>query len=383
MSAVTNMVNISDLDNNITASLGYMPAVTGLDITTVANLSCMPAVTDIDENIAGVLPSTDTLHFIIILYIYHTLRLVLCIAGTTGNLIILISMKRFTFLKGANNIFIASVAITDILTNMSAPFAAYTDLVTYEHPPLFWIYMCYIKELLYITGMVVNYLHMFIIALDRCLAVHFPIWYLTKVSRKVILAEIVFLWFFAILLFDPLVLGYARFARFTCFYVNYLPAWFLKFMYIIAGFFMVSTIVLYLNIAHTAWIKFRKSAPSEGSTSQQTTQQRQQRRILQMMGTVVGIYLALYIPGTLVNLLPQRAAIWYLSAKYLSWIMFYCNAVVNPIIYVYKSPDFLRAFRKLLGLKPLLEGTTSTCSQTTSSCKQTEQCWTSQSRRIT
>ncbi len=85
------------------------------------------------------------------------------------------------------------------------------------------------------------------------------------------------------------------------------------------------------------------------------TSKRQQNRVTKMIGLVLGVYLASYLPS--VFILPFIIQLVYTKRlqrsimSKLFAILWWTNCWINPVIYAGKSPEFRRAYKKLLHMK--------------------------------
>ena len=138
-----------------------------------------------------------------------------------------------------------------------------------------------------------------------------------------------------------------------CSATEYFPKW--AWDFVIMGHFAVGslfTVILYIKIAWIAWFKSSRNTIQVDQTINMVHKQRQQRQILQLMGTILGVYFLLYLPPACVQIMVKpRTDDWYYWLRYSAWFIYFFNAVVNPFIYALKNKEFAKAFRQILNMK--------------------------------
>lgn len=318
--------NIND-SNTLTQTEDFLPT------TGVISMSRMRATPDYDW----------------LFITFYCLRNIQAFFGLAGNIFIVISVAKFSYLQTSNNVLIVSLAVADILANLSAPFTAALSSVSSIGDT--WKIVCHFKSLFDRLGKFMNNLNIFVISLDRVMSITFPIKYLNIVNMKLAQKIVVFIWLFGVLLNAPLVLAYASKAVGVCLFAFYAPSWAYK--GVDTGIFWILTVLTVIFYCKIADVAFKKSAVQKNTQSTSTLQkkQKQQRQILLMMGTVIGIYLILNIPALIVSYVKQRRDLWYLILQRFLYVVYQFNYVVNPYIYAMKDKGFQKAFRTLLQMK--------------------------------
>ena len=79
-------------------------------------------------------------------------------------------------------------------------------------------------------------------------------------------------------------------------------------------------------------------------------QQTNKNKTTKMMAILMGTYYGFFLPEVINTYLDYDQ----ITKKYVStilFVMFFLNAIANPLIYAWMSPDFNRAFRNLLRMK--------------------------------
>lgn len=117
---------------------------------------------------------------------YYTIRHIQSVFGIVGNVLVLVSVATFANLQNANSVLITSLAVADILANLSAPLAATVTFLFWMNDRNSWLHLCYVKDFLVLEGTYMNVVTIFLIALDRFSSVTFPFKYLAMISKPLI-----------------------------------------------------------------------------------------------------------------------------------------------------------------------------------------------------
>ena len=69
------------------------------------------------------------------------------------------------------------------------------------------------------------------------------------------------------------------------------------------------------------------------------------------MAIVMGTYYGVFVPQ-IVNVQLNYDPVVKYYVDTILYLLFFCNGIVNPIVYGWLSPDFNAAYRAIFGLKP-------------------------------
>lgn len=306
--------------------------------------------TFVDENVTyHIEDNIDFREWIFVIsIIFYCIRDIEAIFGFLGNSMVVYCVWRYHFLRTKNNILVVSLAISDILMNISGGLLGTIIYFTATiNPSSVWISFCMLKEGLALFAIGGNIFSIFLISLDRFTSITFPIWYITTITSKVILWFVLGVWLCLVIVILAII-HYARYAIILCIAVRFIPKLIYTFT-VFLPFISISiiTVLLYIRIARVAWVKSKNKKNQVGLEAldgEHSRKNRQQFQILQLMGLVLGVYFALYLPAAVLSLCPRANTLWYNGlARFIS--LLYCaNAVVNPFIYALKNEDFKRAF---------------------------------------
>lgn len=117
--------------------------------------------------------------------------------------------------------------------------------------------------------------------------------------------------------------------------------------YVGAGVFVITTFTttsIYLVIANM-YIKRNRQVNGDTVTARQIRRRKGEFKVAKMLGMVVGVFLMLYLPFVICLMLIKPESSAPLNLIYqLSLISFDVNFWINPIIYAWRSTDFRKAF---------------------------------------
>ncbi len=141
------------------------------------------------------------------LNLWGILMSIFVIVGTFGNLIVLIIIVKYKKLRTVQNLFIASLAIGDLLVcGFVMPFGVY-ELITNQKWYLGGI-LCRIWTSVDLITMVGTIWSLCVLTVDRLLAVRRPLFYAAKQSSSNACTVIFLIWIFAIALEIPMIVSY-------------------------------------------------------------------------------------------------------------------------------------------------------------------------------
>ncbi len=286
--------------------------------------------------------------------IFYCIRDIEALVGLLGNSLVVFCVWKFRYLRTNNNILVVSLAVADALMNLGGGlFGTIVYFTATVYPSTTWSAFCMLKEGITMLGIGGNVFSLFLISLDRLISLTFPIWYITTVTSKIMHWFVLVIWLYMTVIVLAII-HYARYAIIQCMAVVFVP----RLVYtvtIFVPFMSISmiTALIYIRIAHFAWIRSRKQRNQVGIAApgeKHEQKKKKQLQILQLMGVVLGVYFALYLPGAILSLCPIVNAIWFNALVRFVSLLFCANAIVNPFIYARRSEDFRKAFYKCVGI---------------------------------
>ena len=102
----------------------------------------------------------------------HIIRHVQAIFGTLGNICVMRAITNLRKLNSNMYILIFSLCLTDIVTSIPVPVQLVSDLLKFNREE--WTYVCWMRTIVALTGILSNAVHLSAMALDRYVCVTYP-----------------------------------------------------------------------------------------------------------------------------------------------------------------------------------------------------------------
>ncbi|XP_046891842.1 growth hormone secretagogue receptor type 1 [Hypomesus transpacificus] len=127
--------------------------------------------------------------------------ILLFIVGVTGNTMTILIIQRFKDMKTTTNLYLSSMAVSDLVIFLSLPFDLYR---LWKYVP--WVFGGLVCRLYHYINEGCTYatiLHITALSMERYLAISFPLWAKVVVTKRRVQNIIVALWTFALLSAAP------------------------------------------------------------------------------------------------------------------------------------------------------------------------------------
>ena len=284
---------------------------------------------------------------IICIALQSTLILPICF----GNILVLVAIHRFPRLRVPTNVFIGSLALADLLVGIVTipTFAvvhhAYMGLEAMKTP-------CVASYVLSHGPTGISMVTMFVIAVERHVAIHHPFYYARMFTRTKARIVALTVWIYVWVTLSLL----AAFRNTwtsdmtDCNFSSTLSGTYILVLGLHMLLIFVITTVLYSLMAYTAW-QHKKAIVKQASVSSTNALERN-AKIAKMLAMVLGIFYLCWIPYfismpfALMN--EDEDPTWLHIWEQLAGIVVLANSFLNPIVYACKNQDFRCAFKALL-----------------------------------
>ena len=215
---------------------------------------------------------------------------------------------------------------------------------------------CMVCKGLYACLLLCSIFSLFTIALDRSLAVNYPLRYVTITRNHKLLFVKSILWCWAVFS-GGMIIGNSIWKPGTvCLFNNIIPRW----MYYSLGagiplITIVITTLIYVQIFWTAKKQRQKIEQQQGSLNDERKNFKSLHKSTKMMAMILGLFVLSWIPfflsGVVHRQIYGKPYLIYVEVfmRFLS-VMAFSNSCVNPIIYGWKNKQFRKAYREALSV---------------------------------
>ena len=294
-------------------------------------------------------------------YTYITLSIIQAFLSLFGSSLILTAIARFHYLKNTTNIFVASLAVSDLIigplmtcvyepTNILQGLSS--DVSTYS----VWRSLCVCGLAVAFLGGGLEVVSLFGIALERYIYIQHPMKYSTLMSARKAVFAVIFLWIFAFSLMLPAVLLNVKLEPGDwCLTGSVLDTnYYWKFVvpcFIVVSFMIIT---MYSKIALTAKAKNKTGVHQLFQKSETKTikASRKDFKVVKMMILILGIYLVSYIPlMILIAITDAGASNSLIIVYFVSVTLWKVSSWSNALVYGFMNRQFRMAFITILHLK--------------------------------
>lgn len=268
------------------------------------------------------------------------------------NLITIISMCKFPFLRTSSNIFVASLALTDLLHGLVSVFGLSMREIWTTNNWLWFKNSCYFSITCSAILIVVQLMTFTLISIERYISLKACASGGKPLTLKKAWIMVGLSWSFSIVYFCILLL-FARkeVEKKPCAVDSYFKPIMSYSGAILFICCTLITIIFYVKIACLVRQSGRQVSQHNAiQNTAQVTRRKKEKRITLTMAMVVGLFFVLYSPlvFTLVTL-NANSTMEHRVIYYVTLIVCDVNFWINPVIYAWQNKAFRKAFRLLLG----------------------------------
>ena len=273
------------------------------------------------------------------MYLEVTGYVICLVSNIFGNSLTLIAMRKFSFLKDKAYVTLQSLTVADLLMSF---FIMITLLLRLN------AFHATVDTPLFVLGGFAGFffhnamLHVLLVAIDRFVAVVFPFFYTSKVTKTILIAMSLVAWALALII----TVGYL-FMYQMIFYGNFLPYLMDSCIYVLMAILLA---ISHGKIALVARQKRKQIAASQPIRSTITDSTKVDRATVMML-IMVGVYLLLFFPSilaTIILLKTNEMTSGISQVRAFSAVLISLNSSINFLIYAVVNKRFRYAYKLLL-----------------------------------
>ncbi|KAM9324020.1 growth hormone secretagogue receptor type 1-like [Gastrophryne carolinensis] len=304
--------------------------------------------------------------------------IVLFVLGVTGNLITILIFKRYKDMRSTVNMYLSSMAVSDILIFLGLPSDLYR--IWKYKPYIFGDFVC--KFLIYLSEMCTysTILHITTVSVERYLAVCYPLKAKIMITKKRVKVVIGILWTVALLTAVPVWFLFGTEHQKDTLPEETMECRHLKsswdnglelMTWVSTIYFFLPTLFLSLLYGLICKKLWRNKHGIQGPTA--ANRGKHHKQTVKMLAVVVLSFVLCWLPFHIGRLLFADNLYYHLTQylNLISMVLFYLSASINPMLYNIMSQKYRAAMSKLLKPRQELQFRNSTRSEQ-SSLKGTE-----------
>ncbi|XP_069800150.1 growth hormone secretagogue receptor type 1-like [Dendropsophus ebraccatus] len=312
------------------------------------------------SNATDILDQTTAIFEIQILVPVTIICIVLFLLGMTGNLITILIFKRYRDMRSTVNMYLSSMAVSDILIFLGLPSDLYR--IWKYKPYIFGTFVC--KFFVYLSEACTycTILHITTVSVERYLAICFPLKAKIMITKKRVKIIIVVLWTLAFITAGPIFFlfgvehpqGSHPEESKECKYIKStaqngllrIMTWVSTMYFFIPVCFLT---LLYGLICKKLW---KNKDAIQGPTA--ASRGKQHKQTVKMLAVVVMSFVFCWLPFHIGRILFAWAGVveaeFYHLTQYfnlISMVLFYLEASINPVLYNIMSQKYRAAMSKI------------------------------------
>ena len=262
-----------------------------------------------------------------------------------GNGMTVVTATRFVTRVTPTHVAITYLAVVDFMIGLTPWFHLTTYLTQgYKH----WKNWCTFTAWVDCFLVTQNTTAIMLVAVERCFCITKWNWYRNKytvVKQKLVSGASCLLYLLTSTIY--IILGGVDPKYGNC-YFKFINNWQISYMYTLIFVVLFSVFILcYKRIIHFLW-KGRKSVAEVGIQTISSHHSRM-TRTTSLMALIVTIYTLTTVPISIYFVtLSENVTKKQVEILNIFIFVYYCNGIVNPIIYAFRIPEFKRAYRKIL-----------------------------------
>ena len=287
-----------------------------------------------------------------------SLQMILMVFIVSSNLLVLAALCRFQTLRDVTGLFVANLAVADLIIGLSMPF----QVAFFLYPEMERIKnLCILRYLVITFACNASIYSLVCTVVDRLIAISYPLHYAQIMTQTKAMLLIAAIWFIDIIFQSIPLFGVNNYdtSPFCLFelvmneqyrFVNFLSGLLFAFL----------MLLIYIRIFCIVRYHLRRIR-AENAQNPSQSQTRSSSQMNTVIAMVVLIFHISWLPFFITELTMIKAEdVTQQKVVVANFCVFpgLINSVVNPVIYAWKNKQYRSAFRKLLRLKAMHEDST-------------------------
>lgn len=281
----------------------------------------------------------------VVTFVYFGVRLLESFLAISSNVITAVVILKNKRLRTNTNFILLSLALGDFLSGLDTPFYIVSEL--YRSTTI-GKNVCLLAGFIDLVGGFGNTFSVACIALDRYLAVVYPVYYYRLARKNDIGRMIVLVWIYILGFITLLFLfGQEQEKYPICFFKGNLSVWAHDLG--IYGHVVILSLITYI-LYFKVWILLVRRFDRSNVTRPSIRSPIKRKKIIKLLGVMMIIYFVLALPITIVSFTDvlNKDMNWIQHLIFRScWAIWYMSSFVNPFLYVWTKGCFRAAIRGL------------------------------------
>ena len=277
------------------------------------------------------------------------------LASAAGNLLVLYVIFHHKSLHKPTNYFISSLAAADLLVGIiGIPCVIVTN---FKLPHNF--YGCLIMSCMIVILTQISIFSLLAIAIERFLAVRYPVFHRQRVSSKFVATIIVICWTCGTLVGLMPVFGWNSGppVREVCDFVWVMDMKYLVYIFFFSC-FLCPLLIIYGTYCYIFYVIYKKHLASKSrnsidsiSSNNSKSRVKKESRAAVKIFLVIIVFTACWLPIHLMNALTLYLEIANSHVVICAILLSHANSAINPFLYAHVNLKFREAFKRTLGIK--------------------------------
>ena len=271
-------------------------------------------------------------------------------AAAVGNALVLYVIKRNKSLQNVNNYLIASLATADLLVGLIGMPVSMVNHMGLPHN----FYGCLIMSCIIILLTQVSIHGLAAIALERLIAIRFPIFHRKHFNKRMAVLIIIIAWTSAILIGLVPVFGWnlGPHPSGVCAFVFVIDFSYMVYFNFF-GFVFTPLVIMFITYGYIFYVirsRSKRMNSDQANQAQNVTKKnlKKESKAAQRIFFVLVLFTVCWLPLHLSNTLSHLTGLLCLPCVVVFVLMSYLNSAINPFLYAYGNPQFQAAILQSL-----------------------------------